>query len=198
MKKIFMLSAIVAASVTFQACQTADKKSSTTKDSISGDTSMVNGNHVSGSEVVESGIDDAGATFLRKAAVGGIMEVEAAKIAQQNASSQEVKDFAAKMLEDHTKANKELKAFAIQKKVITPDALPGEDQIHLDEMKKIKGAAFDKHYMGMMVTDHDKTVALFKDGAQNRDAGLKQWATKTLAVIEQHDEMAKKITLNLK
>lgn len=198
MKKIFILSSIVAASVSFQACQTADKKSSTTKDSVSGDTSMVNGNHVAGSEVVESGIDEAGATFLRKAAVGGIMEVEAAKIAQKNASSQQVKDFAAKMLEDHTKANKELKEFAVKKKVITPDALPAEDQIHLDEMKKITGAAFDKHYMGMMVTDHEKTVALFKDGTQNRDAGLKQWATKTLAVIVQHNEMAKKIAVDLK
>jgi len=198
MKKIFIFSTLVAATLTFQACQTADKKSSTTKDSVSGDTSMVNGNHVAGSEVVESGIDEAGATFLRKAAVGGIMEVEAAKIAQKNASSQQVKDFAAKMLEDHTKANTELKAFAVKKKVITPDALPAEDQIHLDEMKKLKGAEFDKHYMGMMVTDHGKTVALFKEGVANKDLGLKEWATKTLAVIEKHDEMAKTINSTLK
>ena len=198
MKKIFILSTLVAATLTFQACQTADKKSSTTKDSVSGDTSIVNGNHVAGSEVVESGIDEAGATFLRKAAVGGIMEVEAAKIAQKNASSQQVKDFAAKMLEDHTKANTELKAFAVKKKVITPDALPAEDQIHLDEMKKLKGAEFDKHYMGMMVTDHEKTVALFKEGVANKDLGLKEWATKTLAVIEKHDEMAKTINSTLK
>lgn len=198
MKKIFILSTLVAATLTFQACQTADKKSSTTKDSVSGDTSMVNGNHVAGSEVVESGIDEAGATFLRKAAVGGIMEVEAAKISQKSASSQQVKDFAAKMLEDHTRANNELKAFSVKKKVITPDALPAEDQIHLDEMKKLKGAEFDKHYMEMMVTDHEKTVALFKEGVANKDLGLKEWATKTLAVIEKHDEMAKTINSTLK
>lgn len=198
MKKIFILSTLVAATLTFQACQTADKKSSTTKDSVSGDTSMVNGNHVAGSEVVESGIDEAGATFLRKAAVGGIMEVEAAKIAQKSASSQQVKDFAAKMLEDHTRANNELKAFSVKKKVITPDALPAEDQIHLDEMKKLKGAEFDKHYMEMMVTNHEKTVALFKEGVANKDLGLKEWATKTLAVIEKHDEMAKTINSTLK
>ncbi|NTE01195.1 DUF4142 domain-containing protein [Agrobacterium tumefaciens] len=198
MKKIFILSTIVASALTFQACQTADKKSATTKDSVSGDTTMVNGNHVAGSEVVESGIDEAGATFLRKAAVGGIMEVEAAKIALKNASDQNVKDFATKMLADHTQANKELKDFAIAKKVITPDALPAEDQIHLDEMKKMTGAAFDKHYIDMMVTDHEKTVALFKEGVSNKDSGLKAWATKTLAIIEQHNEMAKKIASGLK
>ncbi|ARS39934.1 hypothetical protein CA265_09855 [Sphingobacteriaceae bacterium GW460-11-11-14-LB5] len=198
MKKIFLLSAGIALALSFQACQTADKKSATTKDSISGDTNMVNGNHVTGSESTESGVDEAGATFLRKAAVGGIMEVEAAKIAQTNAKSAEVKEFAAKMLTDHTKANTELKALAINKKVITPDALPADDQIHLDEMKKITGTAFDQHYMQMMVTDHEKTINLFKLGMQNRDQAIKTWAGNTLKVIELHDEMAKKIVANLK
>jgi putative membrane protein len=198
MKKIFLLSTAFALSLSFQACQTADKKSATTKDSVSGDTTMVNGNHVTGSESTESGVDEAGATFLRKAAVGGIMEVEAAKIAQKNAKSTEVKDFAAKMLTDHTKANTELKALAVSKKVITPDALPADEQIHLDEMKKMTGTAFDKHYMAMMVTDHDKTVALFKLGMQNRDQAIKGWASNTLSVIESHDEMAKKIVADMK
>jgi putative membrane protein len=198
MKKIFLLSTAFALTLTFQACQTADKKSATTKDSVSGDTTMVNGNHVTGAESTESGVDETGATFLRKAAVGGIMEVEAAKIAQKNAKSAEVKDFAAKMLTDHTKANTELKALAVSKKVITPDALPADEQIHLDEMKKMTGAAFDKHYMDMMVTDHEKTVALFKLGMQNRDQAIKGWASNTLTVIESHDAMAKKIVANMK
>ncbi|MDQ0639227.1 putative membrane protein [Pedobacter sp. W3I1] len=198
MKKIFLLSTAFAFALSFQACQTADKKSATTKDSVAGDTNMVNGNHVAGNESTESGVDEAGATFLRKAAVGGIMEVEAAKIAQTNAKSAEVKDFAAKMLTDHTKANTELKALAIKMKVITPDALPADEQIHLDEMKKMSGTAFDKHYMDMMVTDHEKTVALFKQGMQNRDQVIKGWAGKTLTVIESHDAMAKKIVANMK
>jgi putative membrane protein len=198
MKKIFLLSTAFALALTFQACQTADKKSATTKDSVSGDTTMVNGNHVTGAESTESGVDETGATFLRKAAVGGIMEVEAAKIAQKNAKSAEVKDFAAKMLTDHTKANTELKALAVSKKVITPDALPADEQIHLDEMKKMTGAAFDKHYMDMMVTDHEKTVALFKLGMQNRDQAIKGWASNTLTVIESHDVLAKKIVANMK
>ncbi|WP_165501305.1 DUF4142 domain-containing protein [Pedobacter psychrodurus] len=197
MKKIFLFSIGIALALSFQACQTADKKSATTKDSVSGDTNMVNGNKVTGAESTESGVDEAGATFLRKAAVGGIMEVEAAKIARTNAKSVAVKEFAAKMLTDHTKANTELKALAINKKVITPDALPADDQIHLDEMKKMSGAAFDKHYMQMMVNDHEKTIALFKLGKENRDQEIKTWATNTLKVIELHNEMAKKIVLNM-
>lgn len=198
MKKIFLLSTGLALALSFQACQTADKKSATTKDSVLGDTNMVNSNHGTGAESTESGVDEAGATFLRKAAIGGIMEVEAAKIAKTNAKSTEVKEFAANMLTDHTKANIELKALSIKKKVITPDALPADDQIHLDEMKKVTGTAFDKHYMYMMVTDHKKAIALFKIGMQNRDQAIKTWATNTLKVIELHDEMAKKIAIDMK
>ena len=197
MKKIFLFSAL-ALTMAFQACQTADKKSSTTKDSVSGDTTMVNGTHVTGSESTESGLDEAGATFLKKAAIGGIMEVEAAKIALTNAQNTAVKNFAQQMLTDHTKANAELKDLAKQKKIITPDALPADDQIHLDEMKKMTGASFDKHYMEMMVTDHNKTVELFKQGMQNRDEKLKTWAGSTLSVIENHDKMAKEVISNLK
>ena len=197
MKKIF-LGLAFSATMIFQACQQADKKSSTTKDSVSGDTTMVNGVHTTGSESTETALDDDGATFMKKAAVGGIMEVEAAKIALTNASNADVKNFAQQMLTDHTKANKELKDLAIKKKIITPDALPAEDQIHMDAMKKMTGNEFDKHYIAMMVTDHEKTVKLFEQGKQNKDASLKSWATNTLAVIEGHTEKAKELALKIK
>jgi putative membrane protein len=198
MKKIFYIGLAFSAVVTFQACQSADKKSSTMKDSVAGDTNMVNGNHMVGAESTETHLDEDGGTFLKKAAVGGIMEVEAAKIAINNTKNVAVKSFAEQMLTDHTKANKELKALAVSKKIITPDALPAEDQIHLDEMKKMTGNDFDKHYVDMMVTDHEKTVALFKQGMLNRDEKLKSWATNTLTVIEGHTAKAKEIALSLK
>ncbi|WP_231491749.1 DUF4142 domain-containing protein [Pedobacter sp. Leaf170] len=198
MKKIFFIAVAISAASAFQACQTADKKSATTKDSVSGDTTMVNGTHTTGAESTASGLDEEGATFLRKAAVGGIMEIEAAKVALNNSSNTEIKSFAEMMITDHSKANKELKEFAESKRVITPDALPAEDQIHLDAMKKMKGADFDKHYVDMMVNDHEKTVTLFQQGIQNRDAGLKTWASNTLKVIEAHTVKAKEIAANLK
>lgn len=197
MKKILLVGLALSATFTFQACQTADKKSSTLKDSVSGDTTMVNGVHVAGSESTSTGLDEEGGTFLKKAAVGGIMEVEAAKIALTNSKSTEVKNFAEQMITDHTKANKELKELAVNKKVITPDALPAEEQMHLDAMKKMTGNDFDKHYIAMMVTDHEKTVKLFEQGKQNKNADLKAWATNTLSTIELHTAKAKEIALKL-
>lgn len=198
MKKIFFVAIAISTTITFQACQSADKKSSTTKDSVAGDTTMVNGVHTPGAESTATGLDEEGGTFLRKAAVGGIMEIEAAKIALTNSNNADIKNFAQQMLTDHTKANKELKELAVKKKVITPDGLPADEQIHLDAMKKMKGAAFDKHYVEMMVTDHEKTVKLFEQGKQNKDSELKVWATNTLSTIEAHTAKAKEIALNIK
>jgi putative membrane protein len=57
--------------------------------------------------------------FAIEAADGGMLEVELGKVAQQKASSAEVKKFAQMMVDDHTKANDELKALAAQKNIST-------------------------------------------------------------------------------
>src|SRR5688572_8119204 len=93
-------------------------------------------------------------TFVMKAAIGGIMEVEAGNLAQQNATSDRVKAFGTMMVNDHSKANSELMALASGRGVTIPTALPADKQKHMEEMKKMKGKAFDNHYMDMMVNDH--------------------------------------------
>src|SRR5258707_15546610 len=46
--------------------------------------------------------------FLRKAAQGGLAEVQLGHLAVQKAGSQEVKDFGQKMVADHTALNNEM------------------------------------------------------------------------------------------
>jgi len=198
MKNLSFLGLALAAAITLQACQSADKRSSTQKDSVAGDSNMVNNTQIGGTPNTETKVNERAIDFIKKAAAGGMMEVEAAKIAQTNAKNDEVKKFADKMLVDHTKANAELKALAISKNVMIPASLSSDEQMHLDEMKKMKGDSFDKHYIGMMVDDHVKTVELFKEGAKNADTDVKNWAEKTLKVIEEHTALAEKINAKIK
>src|SRR5689334_12885251 len=58
--------------------------------------------------------------FIKKAASGGMMEVELGQLAQSKAQSQDVKDFGSRMVTDHGKANDELKTLAQQKNVQLP------------------------------------------------------------------------------
>lgn len=135
--------------------------------------------------------DDADRTFAEKAAAGGTAEVKLSKLAMDKAQAVEVKQFARKMVVDHSKANSELKQIADKKNLTLPAALDDKHQKIYDELTRLEGADFDKEYMRAMTEDHDETVKLFKTEMKDgRDAQLKSFAMKTLPVIEKHDDMA--------
>ena len=56
-----------------------------------------------------------------KASQGGMTEVEAGKLAQEKGASQDVKDFGAMMVKDHTQNNEDLMALAQTKGVTRSD-----------------------------------------------------------------------------
>ncbi len=128
--------------------------------------------------------------FIHKAATGGMMEVEAGNLALQKTSDPKVKEFAQMMIKDHTAAGKELEAVAKSKGLGLPATLPAEEQKHMDMMKTVAGDAFDRHYLSMMVTDHNKTVDLFIAATKFKDPDIKNFATKTLPLIEMHYKAA--------
>jgi len=125
--------------------------------------------------------------FMKDAAKGGMMEVAMGRVAEQNATDSEVKNFGARMVKDHSKANDELKALAREQNV----QLPAEK-----EPGKWKS---DKDYMGQMVKDHEQDLAAFeKEAKDGSDPNVKSFASKTSDVVRKHLEMAKKVDSKLK
>jgi putative membrane protein len=130
-------------------------------------------------------------TFVDKAAAGGVAEVKLSKLAMDKSDSTEVKQFARKMVEDHTKAGVELKQIAEKQSIPVPSAMDAEHQKVYDQLSKLSGPAFDQEYMRAMASDHDEAVKLFKQQSEHgQDAELKSFAMKTLPTIEKHDDMA--------
>ena len=139
-----------------------------------------------------SGAKDWDKMFAKKAAEGGMTEVDLGNYAKENASSDAVKQFGERMVTDHSKANDELKSLAQQKNWTLPTEVKGKDEAMKDRLTKKKGEAFDKAYMRDMVMDHKKDVADFKKCADScKDPDLKQWAGKTLPTLEEHLKLAK-------
>jgi Domain of unknown function (DUF4142) len=64
--------------------------------------------------------DNPDMSFYRKAAEGGIAEVELGKLAQEKSSTQSVKDFGAMMVKDHSAANRKLQTVAYSKAIKLP------------------------------------------------------------------------------
>lgn len=132
--------------------------------------------------------------FMVKAAQGGMAEVELGQLAQQNGQSQQVKDFGKRMVDDHSKANDELKQVASQQGVSLPTTLDAKDQAMKDKLSKLNGAEFDKAYMSDMVKDHKKDVAEFKNEAKSGNTqAVKDWAGKTLPTLQDHLQMAESV-----
>ncbi|MCE3225492.1 MAG: hypothetical protein K0S32_43 [Bacteroidetes bacterium] len=130
--------------------------------------------------------------FVMEAAKGGILEVKLGQLAQTNSSSPEVKLLGQMMVEDHSKANEELKTLALSKGILLPNSLDAEGQKKYDKLAQKKGEEFDKAYTQCMVKDHKKDVALFKkESKKGSDTEMKNWASKTVPKLEHHLEMSK-------
>jgi len=134
-----------------------------------------------------STLSSADKAFVKDAAKGGMMEVAMGHVAEKNASDSEVKNFGARMVKDHSKANEDLKAIAKEENVEWPAE---------KEAGKWKS---DKDYMNAMVKDHEKDLAEFEKEAKNgSDPEVKSFAEKAAKTVRGHLEMAKEIDAKLK
>jgi putative membrane protein len=140
------------------------------------------------------------AEFAVDAADGGLYEVQLATLAQKKASSPEVKQFAQMMIDDHTKANNELKAAAGQKGITLPDVMSEKCQKkYYDLDQKAQGPEFDKAYMELMVKDHKDDIDKFeKEADKGEDPELKSWASGKLSALRHHLEEAERINEAIK
>lgn len=130
--------------------------------------------------------------FAVAAADGGMLEVQLGQLAQANGSSAEVKTFAKMMVDDHSKANDELKAAAAQKNITLPASLGEKNQKKYDDLAGKTGEDFDKAYIDFMVDDHQEDIDAFKKQAENgNDADLKAWAAGKVPTLQHHLDAAK-------
>lgn len=144
-------------------------------------------------------LNAADSTFVMKAAIGGMTEVQGGQTAQQSAQNDRVKNFGQMMVNDHSKANQQLQSLAAAKGLTLPADLPASKQKMLTTMKSMQGAAFDKHYMGMMVDDHQEDVADFEKQANSAsDPDVRSFASQTLPVLKKHLDSAKAINSAIK
>ncbi|WP_340313160.1 DUF4142 domain-containing protein [Rhizorhabdus argentea] len=135
-----------------------------------------------------------GMDFANTAAKSDAFEIASSKLAQANATSKEVKDFAAEMIKAHTDSTSKIKAAAAKASpAITPDPALTEDQNEdLAELGKKKGADFDEAYIDGQVAAHQTTLAMMRDYAERGDTpSLKAVAGEIAPIVQKHLDHAK-------
>jgi putative membrane protein len=130
--------------------------------------------------------------FVTKVTISDMFELESSKLAQQYADAKS-KEFAAKMIKDHTETSNELKSLVTSGKVkaILPTAMDKDHQSKIDKLKGLKDAAFDREYDEMQRAAHKDAVSLFEQYSKGGDnADLKAFASKHLPHLKEHLKMA--------
>jgi putative membrane protein len=131
--------------------------------------------------------------FVKKAALAGMTEVEAGKVALNKSQDPAIREFAQRMVKDHGKANSELELLAANKGVSAPRQLDPEHKEMLDTLKAKSGKDFDQAYAEHMNMDHSKAIALFESAAGSSDPDFAQFAKKTLPTLKEHKALASKL-----
>jgi putative membrane protein len=125
--------------------------------------------------------------FMMKAAMGGMAEVEMGRLAASNATDPDVKAFGQRMVDDHSKANDQLKQVAATKGVTLPTEISKSERREMDKLAKMTGSEFDHAYVKMMVKDHKEDVSEFsKEADKGTDSDVKSWAGTTLPTLQDH------------
>lgn len=132
-------------------------------------------------------------SFIEMVALHNASEIKLAKLAEEKGTTEQVKQFAAKVIEDHTKLGTDLKQLAKEKDLELKEELPAPKRAMLEEITSKSGAEFDKAYMDHELAGHRIALAFFQNAAQfAKDPELKQFAEKYLPIIEQHGSMLEK------
>lgn len=133
-------------------------------------------------------------TFVLKASESDMTEIHLGKLASKQGDSPAVREFAARMVKDHTKSSAELTTVAAKQGFSLAKEISSEHKQACDKLSKMAGAEFDRNYITGQVKAHREAVKLFKNQVKSgQDADLRAFANKTLPVIEEHLKMAQDI-----
>jgi putative membrane protein len=140
------------------------------------------------------GLSKSETSFVTKAAGGNLAEIKLGQLATQKGTDPKVKDFGNQMVNDHTKANNDLKPIADAGGVQWPENPPPAAQATYDKLSKLSGDQFDRQFMAVMVNDHRKVAQLYEQTlGKASDAKLKAYIQKTLPVVRSHLQHAESI-----
>jgi putative membrane protein len=136
--------------------------------------------------------------FIQNTAKANQDEIEVGKLAEQKSSNAQVKSYGQMLVNDHTKALKELETLASKKNVSVTPYQGATARAEYSQLQGMNGAMFDRTFISQMVTDHEKTIAAFEQELKStQDPDLRNYINTTLPVLRNHLTRAQELNRNL-
>jgi putative membrane protein len=141
-----------------------------------------------------SAADKKAQSFVDKATVGGMFEIESSQLALKMSKDSDLKKFADMMISDHGKANAELASVAKKEGLKVPAELDHKAAALIKELQNA-GVQFDTLYIKAQLDGHQETVKMFQEYADNGDnKALQTFAVKTLPTLRMHLDSIEKLS----
>ncbi len=132
--------------------------------------------------------------FVKKALQGGMAEVQLGQLTLQKSNNDQVKQFAQRMIDDHTKLGEQMKPVAQQVGVSEPNGLSKKDKATIAKLQALSGPAYDQAYIKDMIKDHKQDLSEFQtEASSGQDQTVKDAANQGSKVIAEHLQMIQQL-----
>jgi putative membrane protein len=136
--------------------------------------------------------------FVAKVAACSHLGEKLSEVASKQASNNDVKGFARRVLKEHKVLDEKLMEAAKDTKVAVVTGTDPEQRKELTRISKLDGAAFDRAYMKRMIEGHEQAIKMFEAQAkQGKNAELSRFATDTLPALREHLKVARTVAKEL-
>lgn len=133
--------------------------------------------------------------FVKNAYESNMKEIQISELAAQRSSSNEVKQFAQQMVDDHRTANDQLKEIADSKGIDLPSDIQSPEQ---EQFSNLSGNEFDRQYVENQRSAHQQAISLYQNQAnRGSDPELKSFASNQLDKLRQHESMVTNLQASL-
>ncbi len=138
--------------------------------------------------------------LMSQLAEANLSEISASKMALEKSQNDQVKSFAQKMVDDHTRSLDELKQLAQAKGVTLPTEPSREQKAMEKRLSSLSGEKFDKQYLEQAgERSHKSTHKLLKQASTKaQDTDLKNYASKAMGVVESHQQLTEETERGMK
>jgi putative membrane protein len=132
--------------------------------------------------------------LIRDVITDNLLEVRLSQIAEQRATNPSVKQFAQRMVNDHSQLQSEWMAMASSNGMSVNPQLDNTDRAKVAQLSRLSGAEFDRAYMDLMIQNHQNAVSLLQNqGQYAQSAPVRARIANDLPLVQQHLGLAQQV-----
>ena len=139
-------------------------------------------------------LSEADKTFLVKAYAGSLSDVQLGQLAVQKGTNMRTKQFGTRMAAEHDQASQVLTQIASEADVELPTQPERMATSTYQRLRGIPGSDFDAAFAQAVLQAHQREIIEFRQQAKSgKDPALKDFAQKSLPMLQQHLMMARSL-----